>query len=239
MREDQQLVYEGKAKKLYKIGEENVFLVEYLDQVTALNGVKKEKMTGKATLNNEITALIFHYLTEKGIENHFIKKISKTEQLVREVTMFSLEVVVRNVAAGSFSKRLGVAEGTELAFPVIEFYYKNDALDDPLINEDHVQILNLASKEEMQIFKEKALKINQVLKELFAEIHISLVDYKIEFGALPDGEILLADEVSPDTCRLWDQQTQASLDKDLYRKEIGDIRPVYNEVLTRLQTKIS
>lgn len=237
MIEKRALLYEGKAKKLFTTNDNEILFVEYLNQVTALNGLKKDPMQGKGALNNQITTLIFKYLTSVGIENHFIEEISKSEQLIKKVIMFPLEVVVRNYAAGSFSKRLGIAEGTPLPFPVLEFYYKVDELDDPIINEDHVAALAIATKSQVETIKEKALEINQALIQLFTQLGIQLVDFKIEFGQLADGTIILADEISPDTCRLWDQATQEHLDKDLYRREMGDIIPVYEEVLRRLEEK--
>ncbi|MGK0551552.1 phosphoribosylaminoimidazolesuccinocarboxamide synthase [Enterococcus faecalis] len=232
----QRLLYEGKAKKLYQTNDEACLLVEYLDQVTALNGLKKEALPGKATLNNQITSAIFEYLAKTGIETHFIREISKNEQLVKRIEMFPLEVVVRNIAAGSFAKRLAIEAGTRLPFPVLEFYYKADELDDPILNEDHVKVLAIASAQQLTEIKNQALKINQTLSHLYDELAITLIDFKVEFGTLADGRIILADEVSPDTCRLLDQKTGQQLDKDLYRQGLGDIRPLYAEVLKRLQT---
>lgn len=233
--ETENLLYEGKAKKLFKTNEPNVLRVEYLDQATALNGAKKDIVTGKASLNNQITALVFEQLTHEGIQNHFIKKKSKHEQLVEAVEIVQLEVVIRNVSAGSFANRLAIAEGTPLAFPIIEFYYKDDALDDPLINEDHIKILQIATEDEIKTIKMQTYKINEALIKLFKKIGICLIDFKIEFGRRNDGTILLADEITPDTCRLWDEKTGDRLDKDLYRKNLGDIVPVYQEVLERLE----
>ncbi len=233
-----QLLYEGKAKKLYATDEEQVIWAEYLDQATALNGARKDEVKGKGELNNQITSEIFRYLTDKGIENHFIEKLSKTEQLIKKVEVIPLEVVVRNLAAGSFSKRLGITEGTVLPEPILEFYYKEDALDDPFINEAHIAFLKIAAPEEIRLIKEAAEKVNQELIRLFQQIGLELVDFKIEFGRQADGKILLADEISPDTCRLWEKESGASMDKDNYRKQLGDLVPVYREVLQRL-TKIS
>ncbi|KAF1297691.1 phosphoribosylaminoimidazolesuccinocarboxamide synthase [Enterococcus sp. JM4C] len=233
--EKQALLYEGKAKKLYKTDEEGVLWVEYLNQATALNGVKKDQIQGKGELNNQITSEIFEKLKERGISSHFIKKLSKTEQLVEAVTIIPLEVVVRNIAAGSFSKRLDVPEGQPLKFPIIEFYYKEDRLDDPLINEDHILALEIATTEQIQEIKTITRQINQALIDLFKELSIKLVDFKVEFGLNQAGRILLADEISPDTCRLWDAETNDHLDKDIYRRDLGDIVPVYQEVLRRLE----
>lgn len=208
--------------------------VEYLDQVTALNGTKKDQLNGKGALNNQITARIFTELTRRGIDNHFINQLSKHEQLVERLEIVKLEVVIRNSAAGSFSKRFGIEEGTPLLFPVLEFYYKEDSLDDPFINEDHIKLLGIADEVTIKAIKVQAHKINKELCQLFAKIQIKLIDFKVEFGQRPDGTIILADEVTPDTCRLWDRETNKRLDKDLYRKNLGDILPVYEEVLQRL-----
>ncbi|MGM9903133.1 MAG: phosphoribosylaminoimidazolesuccinocarboxamide synthase [Enterococcus sp.] len=232
------LLYEGKAKKIYGTSEGMVLWVEYMDQVTALNGGMKDSMKGKAELNNQITSVIFSYLSHHGIQNHFIKKISKTEQLVRRLEMIPLEVVVRNFSAGSFSKRLGVEEGEKLKFPILEFYYKKDELDDPFINEEHIVYLELVSLEEIAELKKQALLINEKLIELFHQVGLQLIDFKLEFGRTPSGAIQLADEISPDTCRLWDLDTQAHMDKDVYRRKIGDMIPVYQEVLNRLNRLI-
>lgn len=232
--EKKKLLYEGKAKKLYKTDEDGVLWVEYLDQATALNGVKKDAVSGKGALNNQITSLIFDRLKDEGIPSHFIEKISKTEQLVKSVSIIPLEVVVRNTAAGSFSKRLAIPEGTPLAFPIVEFYFKEDRLDDPFINDDHVRVLSIATTEEIQEIKALAKRVNDALRTLFQKAEIRLIDFKIEVGRDTNGGILLADEISPDTCRLWDMKTQEHLDKDIYRRDLGDLVPVYQEVLQRL-----
>lgn len=229
-----ELIYEGKAKQLFKTNDENVLWVEYLNQATALNGLKKDAIQGKGELNNQITSSIFEALAEKGIQSHFIEKISKTEQLIQKMTMFPLEVVLRNYAAGSFSKRFGIEEGVQLKKPIIEFYYKADELDDPFINDAHILNFEIATEEEIAEIKAATLEINQALIELFKQANIKLIDFKLEFGRNADGEIVLADEISPDTCRLWDLETNEHLDKDLYRRDLGDIIPVYQEVLNRL-----
>lgn len=231
------LLYEGKAKQLFQTDEPDVIWVEYLNQATALNGAKKDQISGKGELNNKITSLIFEFLKAKEIDNHFIKRLSATEQLIQTVEIIPLEVVVRNVAAGSFSKRLAIKEGTILKTPIVEFYYKNDALDDPMIIDDHILLLGIATKEEIAALRKMALEVDQALIELFDSIDIQLIDFKLEFGRLKDGTILLADEVSPDTCRLWDKQTKEHLDKDIYRRDLGDIIPVYQEVLNRLEKR--
>lgn len=232
--EKEELLYEGKAKKLFKTDQTGVLWVEYLDQATALNGAKKDVVQGKGELNNQITSLIFEALKAEEIPSHFIEKISKTEQLVKSVEIIPLEVVVRNRAAGSFSKRLDIPEGKELPFPIVEFYYKEDRLDDPFINDDHVLALEIATEEEIIAIKELARKVNQALIKLFQKAAITLIDFKIEVGRTPAGDILLADEISPDTCRLWDTATDSHLDKDIYRRDLGDLVPVYQEVLARL-----
>ena len=232
--ERKELLYTGKAKKMYATDQENVLWAEYLNQATALNGIKKDTIEGKGRLNNQITGRIFEYLAEKGIASHYIQELSETEQSVKRVNMFPLEVVVRNVAAGSFAKRFGMEEGIDLPLPVLEFYYKDDALNDPFINDAHVQVLGAATEEEVAEIKQQALKINAALIEMFKAIGIRLIDFKIEFGKTAEGEIILADEISPDTCRLWDLETNEHLDKDIYRRDLGDLIPVYVEVLDRL-----
>jgi len=234
--ERRELLYEGKAKKLYATDDQELLWVEYLNQATAFNGLKKDEIVGKGELNNQITSFIFEYLSQKGINHHFIKKLSKTEQLIQKVKIIPLEVVLRNVAAGSFSKRLGVKEGTPLSFPIVEFYFKEDELDDPFINDEHVLALEIAKQEEIDLLKVEIRKINEVLIEMFQKAEIRLIDFKLEFGRLPDGSIILADEISPDTCRLWDAKTNEHLDKDIYRRDLGDLVPVYQEVLERLLT---
>lgn len=229
-----ELLYEGKAKRIYATDNEQIVLVEYKNSATAYNGQKKANITGKGRLNNEITSLLFLKLKEQGIESHFVKRISETEQLVKRVTIIPLEVVVRNVAAGSFSKRLGIEEGSELSGPIVEFYLKNDELGDPLLTIDHALELKLASVEEIAILKEKALEVNTVLSSFFNELGIRLIDFKLEFGKDSDGQILLADEISPDTCRLWDKQTNEKLDKDVFRRDLGSLTDAYENILARL-----
>lgn len=235
--EKKDLLYEGKAKKLYQTTEENVILAEYMDQATALNGQKKDTVLGKGAMNNQITSLIFEKLKAAGVPSHFIRKISKTEQLIEKVEIIPLEVVVRNYAAGSFSKRLGIEEGTPLAFPIVEFYYKDDQLNDPFINDSHVLVLNIANNEEIHQIKSLALKVNEILSAWFKTLNIQLIDFKIEIGRTKEGNLLLADEISPDTCRLWDNTTHEHLDKDIYRRDLGDLIPVYQEVLRRIQNE--
>lgn len=233
------LVYEGKAKRLYETEDPDVLRVEYKDSATAFNGVKKAEIEGKGKLNNEISSLIFKRLADKGVKSHFIRKISEREQLVRRVEIIPLEVVVRNVVAGSLAKRLGLEEGTPAGQPVVEFYYKKDELGDPLITEDHVRLLGIASSEDLQFLRKQALVVNESLTALFAEIGVRLVDFKLEFGRGRDGAILLADEISPDTCRLWDRVTNEKLDKDVFRRDLGSLTEVYQEILNRLRGDIS
>lgn len=230
----QQLLYEGKAKKIYATDAPGVLWVEYKDSATAFNGGKKATIAGKGRLNNEISSLLFLKLREAGIANHFIEKLSPTEQLVQQVTIIPLEVVVRNVVAGSLAKRIGLAEGTPLETPLVEFYYKNDDLGDPLLLEDHIAILKLASRGEIDQLKREALKVNDVLGAHFAERNIRLIDFKLEFGRTADGAIVLADEISPDTCRLWDADTNEKLDKDVFRRDLGSLTEAYEVILQRL-----
>lgn len=232
--EKQALLYEGKAKRVYQTNDDQLVWLEYKDSATAFNGEKKAQITGKGRLNNEITSLIFSKLKEAGMASHFVEKLSETEQLVKKVSIIPLETVVRNFAAGSFSKRLGIEEGRPLSKPIVEFYYKDDALGDPLLTEDHIEELKLATKEEVAILKEKALEVDALLTNLFQDIDIRLIDFKLEFGKDVEGEIVLADEISPDTCRLWDKQTNEKLDKDVFRRDLGNLTDAYETILTRL-----
>jgi phosphoribosylaminoimidazole-succinocarboxamide synthase len=230
----QELLYEGKAKLVYSTTDENTVWIQYKNSATAFNGEKKADITGKGRLNNEITSLLFSMLTEAGIENHFIERKSETEQLVKKVDIIPLEVVVRNITAGSMAKRLGIEEGTTLEQPIVEFYYKDDSLGDPLITEDHVQLLKLATPAEVDILKHVARKVNVVLSEFFEKKNLRLVDFKLEFGKTEDGRIILADEVSPDTCRLWDKDTNEKLDKDVFRRNLGSLTDAYEKILARI-----
>ena len=230
----QELLYEGKAKLVYSTTDENIVWIQYKNSATAFNGEKKADITGKGRLNNEITSLLFSMLTEAGIENHFIERKSETEQLVKKVDIIPLEVVVRNITAGSMAKRLGIEEGITLEEPIVEFYYKDDSLGDPLITEDHVQILKLATPAEVDILKHVARKVNVVLSEFFEKKNLRLVDFKLEFGKTEDGRIILADEVSPDTCRLWDKDTNEKLDKDVFRRNLGSLTDAYEKILARI-----
>lgn len=229
-----QLLYEGKAKRIYSTNDPLIVWIDYKDSATAFNGEKKAEITGKGRLNNEITSLLFLKLREQGIESHFVEKISSTEQLVKRVQIIPLETVVRNIAAGSLSKRTGLPEGTELSKSLVEFYYKNDDLGDPLFNEDHILELQLATKEQITTLKQKALQVNEVLIDLFRELEITLVDFKLEFGIDENNQILLADEISPDTCRLWDANTNEKLDKDVFRRNLGSLTDAYEKILAKL-----
>lgn len=229
-----QLLYEGKAKRLYATDEQNILWVEYKDSATAFNGEKKAEIAGKGMLNNRITSLIFEKLQAAGIASHFVKQLSDHEQLVRQVEIIPVEVVTRNIVAGSMAKRLGLEEGTVLKRPIVEFYYKDDALGDPIITEDHIEMLQLASKQEVQELREKALQVNEVLIGFFKEVGVDLVDFKIEFGRDEQGNVLLADEISPDTCRLWDAKTKQKLDKDVFRRDLGDLTEAYQLILAKL-----
>ena len=230
------LLYEGKAKRIYQTQNPDEVICEYKDSLTAFNGEKKASELGKGALNCEITTLIFEALQKEGIPTHLIKKIDETKQLVKKVDIIPIEVVIRNIAAGSLSKRLGIKEGTKLPFTIVEFYYKNDALNDPLINDDHAMILNLvSSRDELNILRNYGRKINDFLIRFFDKIGLILVDFKIEFGKDKNGNIILADEITPDSCRLWDKKTGKKMDKDLFRFDLGDIKEAYNEILKRLK----
>ncbi len=229
------LLYEGKAKRVFNTDQEGILRIEYKDEVTAGNGAKKDKMLGKGRLNNLITSKIFGILRQKGVESHFVEQISETEQLVKAVEIFPLEVVVRNVAAGSICKRLGFEKGHEFIEPLLELFYKKDELNDPLITDDHVSLLNIASSEELSTIKKEALKVNKVLSEIMDDMNLILVDYKIEFGITSDGEILLADEISPDTCRIWDKETKENFDKDVYREDTGSLIDTYETFYKKLE----
>lgn len=233
-------LYEGKAKKLFATENTEVLWVEYLDQATAGNGARKEQIKGKGRLNNRITAVIFNELAYRGIASHFISQISDTEQLVRRMEMFPLEIIMRNIAAGSFARRYGRDEGTLLSRPVLELCLKDDALGDPFINIDDAIALGLATRDQLDIISAKAREINHALTAIFNDINVTLVDFKIEMGCTSDGTILLSDEITPDTCRLWDTAKTAEghvehLDKDLFRRDMGNIIPAYEEILGRLE----
>lgn len=231
-------LYEGKAKKLYATDDPDVLWVEYMNQATAGNGEKKAQIEGKGSLNNRITSVIFDLLKARGVDSHFVRRISETEQLVKKMDMYPLEIIMRNTAAGSFAKRYGVEEGTELKKPILEFCLKSDALGDPFINEDGIVALSLADEDEIAEISRQARAVNAALLDIFAKIDVKLVDFKIEEGKTSDGAILLADEITPDTCRLWDQKDHSGkiehLDKDLFRRDLGNIIPAYEEIYDRL-----
>lgn len=226
-------LYEGKAKKVYKTDDEDCLIVAYKDDATAFNGQKKGTIIGKGIINNLMSNHLFKYLEENGVETHFVETIDDRDTVVKKVEIVPLEVIVRNVAAGSFSKRLGVEEGTPFDQPTVEFSYKNDDLGDPLINDSFALALKLATQEEVDIIKATALKVNELLKAFFAECNIKLIDFKLEFGRY-HGRVILADEISPDTCRLWDSKTNEKLDKDRFRKDLGNVEGAYAEVRKRL-----
>ncbi|KQS37907.1 phosphoribosylaminoimidazolesuccinocarboxamide synthase [Exiguobacterium sp. Leaf196] len=229
-----QPLYEGKAKRLYTTQEQDVLRIVYKDEATAFNGEKKEVFAGKGELNNRLTSHFFEILEQAGIPTHFIERVSEREQLVRRVTIIPLEVVVRNVVAGSLSKRLGIEEGTVLETPIVEFYYKDDTLGDPLVTSSHINLLKIATSEELEELSDKALRVNEVLQPYFRQNGITLIDFKLEYGKTAGGTILLADEISPDTCRLWDQETGEHLDKDVFRRNIGSLTETYQTLFNRL-----
>ena len=228
------VLYEGKAKKILRTDNENEFIVYYKDDATAFNGEKKAEISSKGILNNKISTKIFENLEKQGIKTHYIKNISEREMLVKKVDILLLEVIVRNITAGSFCKRVGIEEGIVLDEPIFELCYKNDEYGDPLINEDHAVAMGLATRKEIEYIKNETLKINEVMKKFFLDMNLKLVDFKLEFGKDKDGNILLADEISPDTCRLWDKDTNEKLDKDRFRRDLGDLLAGYEEVLSRM-----
>ena len=233
--EKREMMYEGKAKKVFRTDKEDLLIVDYKDDATAFNGQKKGQILGKGAVNNVMANIIFQMLEEKGIPTHFVEQLSERETLVKAVKILPLEVIIRNVTAGSFSKRYGVEEGRLLARPILEFSYKNDELGDPLINDDHILALELATEEELQLVRKYAFMINDALKEFFLDKGLKLIDFKIEFGKTADGTILLADEISPDTCRLWDVVTNEKMDKDRFRRDLGNVEETYQEVLSRMK----
>lgn len=226
-------IYEGKAKKVYATDDPDLVIVSYKDDATAFNGLKKGTIAGKGVINNKMSNMMMAMLEKKGVPSHFVAELSDRDTLVKKVQIVPLEVIIRNVAAGSFSKRYGVEEGTELAFPTIEFSYKNDELGDPLINTYHALALRLATKEEIDRIKELAFKVNEEMKAFFKSIGIDLIDFKLEFGRF-HGEIVLADEISPDTCRFWDSKTHEKLDKDRFRRDLGGVEDAYQEIMKRI-----
>lgn len=230
-----ELLYEGKAKKLYATDNPALCIMEYKDELTAFNALKKATMAGKGRLNNLISSKIFEHLNASGFPTHFIRRLDELNQLVKRVTIVPLEVVVRNLTTGSICKRLGVQEGMRLPRPLVEFYLKNDALGDPLVLEDHALLFGWATEEELGRMKKLALDVNKALSELFEKLNIFLVDFKLEFGKDRDGNLVIADEVSPDTCRLWDRTSGDRLDKDRFRKDMGNVLEAYEEIWRRLE----
>lgn len=227
-------LYEGKAKKVFSTDVEGVYIVDYKDDATAFNGEKKGTIVGKGVINNRVTNYLMKMLEEKGIPTHLVEQLSDRETAVKAVKIVPLEVIVRNVAAGSLSKRLGLPEGTPMKKTVLEFSYKDDALGDPMINDYHIFAMELCTEEELNTIKDYALRINEILREYFKTLNIDLIDFKLEFGRTSDGTIVLADEISPDTCRFWDSTTHEKLDKDRFRRDLGNVEGAYREILRRL-----
>ena len=227
-------LYEGKAKKVYSTNDPNYVIVSYKDDATALDGLKKGTITGKGVINNKMSNYLCSILEEKGIPTHFVEELNDRETLVKKVSIVPLEVIIRNISAGSFAKRYGVAEGIVFDEPTIEFSYKNDQLHDPLLNAYHARALGLATETEIETIKRYAFQINYILREFFLERKVKLVDFKMEYGRLADGTIVLADEISPDTCRFWDSETNEKLDKDRFRRDMGGVEDAYHEMMKRV-----
>lgn len=236
MPEKLEQLYEGKAKRVYRTTDPKLYLVDFKDDATAFNGVKKGTIRNKGVLNNRISAVFFKLLEKEGIPTHFVELISDREMLVKSLEIILVEVVVRNIAAGSLAKRLGLPEGTPMSRPVLEFYYKNDTLGDPMINDYHIGALDLATPEQVDTMKDTALRANEILSAYLSARRIDLVDFKLEFG-LHNGEVVLGDEISPDTCRFWDRDTREKLDKDRFRRDLGGVEEAYAEVFRRLTGK--
>ena len=231
------LLYEGKAKQVYSTENENEFIVYFKDDATAFNGEKKATISSKGILNNKISTIMFEMLHDNQINTHFVKSLSDREMLVKKVEILPLEVIVRNITAGSFCKRYGIEEGLVLDEPIFELSYKNDEYGDPMLNEDHAVAMKLATREEIAFLKAQTIKINELMKDFFLKMNLKLVDFKLEFGKDVEGNIILADEISPDTCRLWDVNTNEKLDKDRFRRDLGDLVQGYEEVLARMNCK--
>ena len=227
-------IYEGKAKKVYATDDPNLVIVDYKDDATALDGLKKGTIVGKGVINNQMTNRLMAKMEKAGIPTHFVQELSARETLVKKVSIVPLEVIIRNISAGHFASRYGVEEGIVFDQPTIEFSYKNDDLHDPLLNEYHALALNLATREEIDLIKKYSFAVNDVLKAFWAECGVTLVDFKLEFGKTADGQIVLADEISPDTCRLWDSKTHEKLDKDRFRRDMGGVEDAYAEIMKRL-----
>ena len=227
-------LYEGKAKKVYATNDPELVIVDYKDDATAFNGVKKGTIVGKGVINNKMTNYMFSMLEKEGVPTHLVEELSDRETLVKKVSIVPLEVIIRNVAAGSFSKRMGVEEGKALLCPILEYSYKNDDLGDPFINDYYALALGLCTKEELDTIAKYAFKVNEFMVKFFKGIGVDLIDFKIEFGKTSDGKIILADEISPDTCRFWDSKTHEKLDKDRFRRDMGGVEEAYQEMMKRI-----
>ena len=232
--EKKEQLYEGKAKKVYATNDPDLVIVDYKDDATAFNGEKKGTITGKGVINNKMTNFMFKMLEKEGVPTHLVEEISDRETIVKKVSIVPLEVIIRNVAAGSFSKRMGVEEGKQLLCPILEFSYKNDDLGDPFINDYYALALGIATKEDIDTIAKYAFKVNEFMLKFFKGLNIDLIDFKIEFGKTSDGTIILADEISPDTCRFWDSTTHEKLDKDRFRRDMGGVEEAYQEIMKRL-----
>ena len=232
--EKKEQLYEGKAKKVYATNDPDLVIVDYKDDATAFNGEKKGTITGKGVINNKMTNFMFKMLEKEGVPTHLVEEISDRETIVKKVSIVPLEVIIRNVAAGSFSKRMGVEEGKQLLCPILEYSYKNDDLGDPFINDYYALALGIATKEELETIAKYAFKVNEFMVKFFKGLNIDLIDFKIEFGKTSDGTIILADEISPDTCRFWDSTTHEKLDKDRFRRDMGGVEEAYQEIMKRL-----
>ena len=230
-------LYEGKAKKVFATDDPNLVIVDYKDDATAFNGLKKGSIAGKGVINNVMSNHMFQLLEKQGVPTHFVEQLSERETLVKKVSIVPLEVIIRNISAGSFAKRFGVEEGIVFDEPTIEFSYKNDDLGDPLMNAYHAVALKAATREEIETIKSMAFKVNEVMKQYFDSLNVILVDFKLEFGKTADGKIVLADEISPDTCRLWDKTTKEKLDKDRFRRDLGGVEEAYQEIMKRVMGK--
>ena len=232
--EKREQLYEGNAKKVYATDDPNLVIVSYKDDATAFNGLKKGTIVGKGVVNNKVTNHLMQLLEQEGVPTHFVEELSDRDTVVKHVSIVPLEVIIRNISAGSFAKRFGVEEGIVFDEPTIEFSYKNDDLGDPLMNAYHARALKLATAEEIETIKAMAFKVNEVLKAFFKAVNVDLVDFKLEFGRLNDGTIVLADEISPDTCRFWDSTTHEKLDKDRFRRDLGNVEDAYSEMMRRI-----
>ena len=235
--EKKEQLYEGKAKKVFATDDPNLVIVDYKDDATAFNGLKKGSIAGKGVINNVMSNHMFQLLEKQGVPTHFVEQLSERETLVKKVSIVPLEVIIRNISAGSFAKRFGVEEGIVFDEPTIEFSYKNDDLGDPLMNAYHAVALKDATREEIETIKSMAFKVNEVMKQYFDSLNVILVDFKLEFGKTADGKIVLADEISPDTCRLWDKTTKEKLDKDRFRRDLGGVEEAYQEIMKRVMGK--